>query len=167
MSFSRLTTVILALVTLGACSERNAGFAHETSTAEPTVGGGTGAACPLGCATEAYAVFDLSCGPTDLESVALSGACAAGDANPTSYVGGRDGQYVSVDSARPGICHVVLKFGTGFVYSKDVTFVEETLAGPPGCPSCPPFVGAMGSVFAVDNPSSTCVDAGTDAPADG
>jgi hypothetical protein len=170
MSFARLTAATLApvvLVVLGACSERNLGFAHQSSTAKPTVGDGTGVDCPAFCETTGHATFDLNCGPTDLTSVTLSGPCATGDANPANYVGGRDHEFVSISSPSPGVCHVELKFATGFVYSADVMFDEETVAGPPGCPSCPPFVGAEGAVFPVDNPYSTCVDAGKDAPAGG
>ena len=58
-----------------------------------------------------------------------------------------------------------LTFATGFTYSTDVTFALQPDPGPPGCPSCPPYLGPTPSTFTVDNPAATCTDAGVDGPA--
>jgi hypothetical protein len=68
------------------------------------------------------AIFNLSCGPTDLTSVALSGPCSVGDASPSTYLYGAASKSLSFDSPSPGRCHVVLTFATGFTYSTDVTW---------------------------------------------
>ncbi len=111
--------------------------------------------------------FDLSCGPTDLTSVVVAGPCAADDASVSNYVSGHDNQFVSVSSPSPGTCHIELKFESGFTFSTDVTFGWQTLSSPPGCGSCPPYVGSNQGTVNVNNPSATCVGAETDTRSDG
>src|SRR5579863_9504064 len=72
---------------------------------------GCPALCPSG---NSPAAFDLSCNPTDLTSVVLSGPCATGDTSPSGYLWSRG---VSFTSPSPGVCHVELTFATGFTYS--------------------------------------------------
>jgi hypothetical protein len=79
------------------------------------------------------AIFNLSCGPTDLTSVALSGPCSIGDASPPNYLFGPASTSLAFSSPSPGQCHVVLTFATGFTYSADVTFASQTTAQPAGC----------------------------------
>jgi hypothetical protein len=107
------------------------------------------------------AIFDLSCGATDLTSVALSGPCATGDASPSNYL---SGQSVEVSSPTPGVCHVDLTFATGFTYSADVTFESHTI-NQPICDGTEirPYVAPTQTPFTVNTPSTTCVDAGLDA----
>ena len=103
------------------------------------------------------AIFDLSCGPTNVMSVTLSGACATDDTNPSHYVFGPTSKSIAVRSPNPGDCHVVLTFATGFTFSADVTFTSE-LGG------CAPnsYTAPTPQTHTVDNPSDTCVlDAGS------
>lgn len=109
------------------------------------------------------AIFHLSCGPTDLASVVLSGPCSTGDAGIATLSGGAS---LGVFSSGAGVCHVTLKFATGFTYSADVTFVQQTQNDPPGCPVWH-YLAPTQRDFTVDNPGTTCVDAGLDAGADG
>jgi hypothetical protein len=155
------------LVLFGACNETTKGFSAYEGGADGAQGGYDGPPCSFGCVTAAFASFDLSCGPTDLTSVLLSGPCATGDASPSNYVDMHDTTLLSVGSPSPGVCHVELTFATGFDYSADVTFVSETDNGSPGCPLCPPFIAPTQGTFEVNNPSTTCQDAGSDAEADG
>jgi hypothetical protein len=123
-------------------------------------------ACPGGCPSgNSPAAFDLSCGPTDLTSVILTGPCATGDTDPARYLWDH-GAGVSFTSPSPGVCHVELIFATGFTYSTDVTFTQVTDSSPPGCQQCPSFIAPTQGFTAVHNPSNTCVDAGLDAAGD-
>ena|SRR5579863_7586584 len=130
------------------------------------VGCGQKSCPPETCAANELATFDLSCVPTNLTSVALSGACATDDASPANYVFGPNSAYLRFGSPHPGVCHVELTFATGFRYSADVTFVSES-GGANACGgTCSSFVAPTQGTFAVNNPSITCVDAGSDAVAD-
>lgn len=126
--------------------------------------------CPGTCPASGHsaAAFDLSCGPTDLESVVLSGPCATGDTNPSRYPWNH-GAGVSFTSPSPGVCHVELIFATGFTYSTDVTFTQTTVPTPSGCPPCPitSLIVPTQGFFTVNNPSDTCVDAGLDREGNG
>jgi hypothetical protein len=117
--------------------------------------GRTGAVCNISCgALSSGALFNLSCAPTNLAEVTVTGVCAS-DAGPSYYV--KDSG-VWVNSVRAGDCHVALWFSSGFTYSADVTFTVTSQTG--GC--CPgTYVSPTKDTFMVDNPSSTCVDAGT------
>jgi hypothetical protein len=110
------------------------------------------------------AIFDLSCVATDLVTVALSGVCATGDASPSNYL---SGQSVEISSQTPGVCHVELMFATGFTYSTEVEFTSKTwpieYCNGSGSES---YIGPTQVTFSVNNPSTTCVDAGIDAMAD-
>jgi hypothetical protein len=121
---------------------------------------------PIPCDPKATtdAVFSLSCHPTDLTSVAVSGPCAMNDASLANYV---FGPYIDVSSPSPGMCHVELRFASGFTYSADVSFGLQMDSSPPGCGQCPPHIGPIHGTFTVNNPSTTCVDAGIDAGAGG
>jgi hypothetical protein len=112
------------------------------------------------------AIFNLSCGPTDLTSVALSGPCSTGDASPSNYLFGAVSKSLAFDSPSPGRCHVFLTFATGFTYSTDVTFTSQTDTVPPGC-HVSSYTAPTQQTFTVNNPGGTCVvhnaDAGVDA----
>jgi hypothetical protein len=117
--------------------------------------------CPGGCPGSGLAILNLSCGPTDLTSVTLTGPCATTDAgpadpNPAKYVFGATSQALAISSPNPGTCHVVLSFASGFSYSTDVLFTSQTSEG--GC--CPAYVAPTQPTFSVNNPSQTCTDAG-------
>jgi hypothetical protein len=107
----------------------------------------------------------LSCDSTNLTSVVASGPCAAPDAGVSSYLG-RSGA-VYVPSQGPGTCHVALTFATGFTYSADVTFATQPggVCGGPQC-KCGDYVVPAAGPLAVNNPDTTCVDAGVDAGGD-
>jgi hypothetical protein len=128
-----------------------------------------GLGCNVSCGTlSSAATLVLSCGASDLSNVALSGPCAAGDAAAYSTPDSSDPQNVYVRSPSAGVCHVELTFATGFTYATDVTFTSTTITS--GC--CPGTgVKPTQSVFMVDNPDTTCVDAavegGVEVGADG
>jgi hypothetical protein len=103
------------------------------------------------------AEFRLSCGPTDLTKVALSGPCSVGDAGLSTYLFAPASTSLYVTSPVAGDCHVILTFATGFIFSADVSF---TLTQTEACGAFASFTVPTQSIFMVDNPSSTCVDAG-------
>jgi hypothetical protein len=109
------------------------------------------------------AIFNLSGGPTDLTSVALSGPCSSGDASPSTYLFGPASKTLGIVSPSPGRCHVVLTFATGFTYSTDVTFTSLDDTVTPGCPGS--HTAPTQQAFTVNNPSGTCVAQDTDAGA--
>jgi hypothetical protein len=121
-------------------------------------GCGFGIAVPESLTT---AVLMLSCPPTDLVSIQVSGPCNAGDGGLSSYVRGAQ---VLVASPIPGQCTVVLTFAGGFIYRTQLTFQADTV-NLPGCNGAEstPYVGPTVNVLEVDNPTSTCLDAGSDA----
>jgi hypothetical protein len=116
------------------------------------------------CPASEPAVFELSCGSTDLTSVVATGPCATPYARASSYVG--DGM-VMVASQSAGACHVVLTFATGFTYSADVTFTSKPggVCGGPQCKCPDPALSTSGPI-PVNNPSNTCVDAGLEGARD-
>ena len=121
--------------------------------------------CCGGCPAPEPAVFQLTCGATDLQSVVATGPCAMPDASLSSYVGNH---IVVVRSQSPGVCHVELTFATGFTYSSDVTFATQSggVCGGPQC-TCPDYLAPTAGPFPVNNPSATCVSGGLDAGSDG
>jgi len=130
------------------------------------VGGCPTYACPGTETANQAAVFRLSCGPTDLVSVVLSGPCSVGDAGSSSYLFGPENASLAVSSPSAGVCHVTLTFATGFTYAADVTFTLQSQNDPPGCPVWH-YTTPTQPTFVVNNPGSTCVDAGLDARGDG
>jgi hypothetical protein len=104
------------------------------------------------------ATFNLSCSPNDLTSVVATGPCADPDASLSWYTGKETQWAVGVVSPSPGVCHIELTFATGFTYSADVTFTEQT--------ACNSFIGPTSGPFMVNNPSDTCLDAGPSAETD-
>jgi hypothetical protein len=106
--------------------------------------------------------LDLSCAATNVTSVILSGPCNTADASPglNTYI---YGSHVLVYSELPGVCHVVLTFGSGFTYSTDVDFKWR---GSSGCAGNL-YIAPTQSRFTVNNPSSTCADGGDAAGASG
>jgi hypothetical protein len=114
------------------------------------------------CPASQEAVFQLTCASTDLTSVTSTGPCASNASLAATTVD----DVVAIGSDGPGVCHVVLTFATGFTYSADVTFASKPggVCGGPQC-TCPDYVAPTGGPFAVQNPGSTCVDAGPDADA--
>ena len=119
--------------------------------------------CGYTCVGDQRAIFHLSCGPSDLVSVGLTGACATDDASPSDYVFGPTSGSLAIGSSLPGTCHVVLTFANGYVYAQDVTFAAQKGLG--GC--CPDFIAPTQQDFTVSNPPETCTDAGVDAGEDG
>ncbi len=122
----------------------------------PVGGNGSGGGCSVSCPGQSGgALFDLSCTPTNLAEVTVTGVCASRDAGSPYYVEERG---VWIYSLRAGACHVALRFSSGFTYAADVTFTSSTQTG--GC--CPgTYVSPTKDTFIVNNPRSTCVDAGT------
>lgn len=119
--------------------------------------------CPGVCRGSPNVVLDLSCGGTDLTSVILSGACNNGDASaPDIYLGGPQQQYVVLPSDDVGDCHVELVFANGFRFTTEVHFTMQTDNSDPQCPCG--YVQADQQTIAVNNPSSTCVDASPPEP---
>jgi hypothetical protein len=104
-----------------------------------------------------------SCGPTDLASVVVSGPCSIGDASISNLAASPS---LAISSPTPGVCHVTLTFATGFTYSADVTFIAQNDGDTPGCPVWQ-YTAPTQRAFTVNNPSTTCVDAGIDGGGDG
>jgi hypothetical protein len=129
------------------------------------VGGCSKSACCGLCPASEPAIFELSCGSTDLTSVVATGPCDTPYARASSYVS--DGTVV-VGSEGAGVCHVALTFATGFTYSADVTFTSKPggVCGGPEC-TCPDPTLATSGPFPVNDPSNACVDAGLDAGGEG
>ncbi len=150
--------------------------------------------CPGGCAAGGYAVIELAC-PAAVTSARLTGPCApSGDASlflvepPATYSGGSGPpasagfgfacapitetpfsgcKEVYLAATAPGVCHVELTFATGFTYSTDVTFASQRDPAPPGCAQCPAYIAPSSqATFTVNNPSTTCLDAGSSEGAD-
>jgi hypothetical protein len=121
--------------------------------------------CSAICTEAQPAQFQLSCAQTNLTSVALSGVCATGDADPSDDEVYPPTRSLYIESPSPGECHVALTFATGFTYSADVTFTVQTDPMPASCHPCS-YVAAAQPTFTVDNPTDTCVDAGLDAGVD-
>jgi hypothetical protein len=117
--------------------------------------------CNDGCTAWSTAALDLTCAPSDLQTVTATGPCAA-DGGGT-FVGPPTSNLISVFSPTVGTCHVTLVFASGYTFSTNVTFAE--MAGG-GCGGCPPYIGATSGPISVNNPESTCValvlDAGSD-----
>jgi len=142
----------------GAC---NAHTTFEVVDASDSSLGADVPVCPaFPCITAGYATLQLACGPSDLTSVTLSGSCATGDSSAASYVGGSEDKFLAIGSTTPGVCNVELVFATGFTFSTDITFASMADPVPPGCGSCPSYVGPTQGLFEVDNPPATCTDAG-------
>ena len=120
-------------------------------------------ACPGFCSENTPATFTLTCSPTDLMDVSISGPCFGADAAPSTNLPHASSTSVQIGSPTPGVCHVTLTFASGFTYSADVTFVSQTDPAPSGCPTCSPYVTPTQRTFTVNNPTTTCVDAGAGA----
>jgi hypothetical protein len=108
-----------------------------------------------------FAEFRLSCAPTDLTSMSVSGPCSGGDASVSDPPASTS---LAISSPSPGVCHVTLTFATGFTYATDVTFVLQS-----DDDTCPVwhYTAPTQRTFTVNNPGATCVDAGLDAGAEG
>lgn len=122
--------------------------------------------CPGFCSEDRPATFMLTCAPTDLTDVSVSGPCSVADSSPSTFLSSPTSTSLEIGSAGPGVCHVMLTFATGFTYSADVTFVSQTDPAPSGCPSCSPYITATQRTFAVNNPDATCLATGADAGGD-
>jgi hypothetical protein len=132
-------------------------------------GGGTGCVQQSSCdnisRVETPATFELACAPSDLTAVNVSGPCSSSNmgSDPADYDGNGEvglGK-LEVGSQVAGLCHVDLTFASGFVYSTDVTFTGTSDSCGTG------FISPTQSVFAVNNPASTCMDGGSAAGAGG
>ena len=158
------TLVARCWATLGVLIVLSVGCGEAKSRALD--GGEEAGACPNfnGCAAyeTPYATFNLSCNTrSELLAVSLDGPC---NVDKETYAV----QY-AVGSPSPGVCQFGLIFANGFTYGKELTFASQTPAVPPGCPACPPFIGPTGlssNPIAVENPDTTCWEAGADAPRD-
>lgn len=120
--------------------------------------------CCGACPADQPAVFQLTCDTADLTSAIATGPCASPSGGPSSEV---SNGIVAIDGLGTGVCHVALAFATGFTFATDVTFKTQSggVCGGPQC-KCPDFVAATSGPFAVHNPSTTCLDAGSDVDAD-
>jgi len=144
----------LACLTLGLSA-----IAIATASATPLLATGCcsqGTAAGNGCEPGAAPAFlDLSCTPTDLQALAVSGACAAVDQPPQ----GQPLRFLKQLSvlSQAGDCHVTLTFSSGFVFSTDIPFVGD----PQPC-GCAPYVHPSSgqTTIQVDNPASTCLSDG-------
>jgi len=127
-----------------------------------------GGACSwglLGCSSSCNAciegmtaTLDLTCGPSNLSEVRLTGVCSSSsDVSASHYVFGNPPSHVWVASDQPGACHVELLFQTGFVFVTDIQFVASTEGS---CSGCNPYPRPVPSEISVDNPPSTCVTVG-------
>jgi hypothetical protein len=133
------------------------------------LGGGAGCVQQSSCdnisRVETPATFELACAPSDLTAVNVSGPCSSSNmsSDPADYSGnGEVGPgKLEIGSQVAGLCHVELTFASGFVYSSDVTFTGTSDSCGTG------YISPTQSVFAVNNPSSTCTDAGSAAGAGG
>lgn len=95
--------------------------------------------------------LDLACGPSDLVTVNLSGACSGGSAPASKYLG-LDNR-LSLPSEQAGDCHIELAFANGYTFATDVQFVSAEQP----CASCAPHFDPASDVpVAVPNPPSTC-----------
>jgi hypothetical protein len=103
-----------------------------------------------GCITGAGVTLNLSCGPTDLTGLHLTGACASAQTDGGAY--GANDQWVGFGSEEAGACHYTLDFASGYSYSGDVMFTEQS----PGC-GCPSYLAPSPATIDVPNPSSTCL----------
>lgn len=126
---------------------------------------GSGGGCPGGCSGPAIVEFLLACSPSDLAAVNVTGPCITGDAGPASYFTGDERSVLYVSSAQAGTCKVQLVFASGYTYSADVQFTQESNNVPAGC-ACATSVVPTQQTFHVTNPASTCQDAGSDASRD-
>ncbi|MGO8991691.1 MAG: hypothetical protein ACLQVI_00075 [Polyangiaceae bacterium] len=133
--------------------------------ASPTAGCSGGYDCSTACDANQSAIFVLSCAPSDLTSVALSGACAGPSSSPSNYLFGPSNVYLAITSANPGDCNVVLTFASGFTYSAVVNFEASSGASASGC-TCSQFTLPAQHSYNVNNPSATCADGGDDAGGD-
>ncbi len=106
------------------------------------------------------ATLRLAC-PSVVTSEQLTGPCTGG-CRRTAKRADAPCYEVEVVPTQPGLCRIDLTFEGGFTYSADVTFVQSTSGTLCPCTSLGPTQGN----FTVDNPSTTCVDAGPDAEAD-
>jgi hypothetical protein len=119
--------------------------------------------CPLalGCSTgggpcleNSSAALLLSCGPSDLTAVKLSGPCPPlGDGGVGEYVSGTTGRLVSFGATNAGTCHVTLVFATGYTFAADVTFLYAS----GGCPGCAQVLMPTTGSIMVNNPNDTCL----------
>jgi hypothetical protein len=116
-------------------------------------------ACLSFCPPTNPAKLNLSC-PSVVTSIVATGSCTA--TRCLAKDGGLCAQtQVTVAPTQVGVCHVDLTLADGFQYSTDVTFVQTTSESICPCTSIGPTQG----MFTVNNPSTTCVDAGLDAGA--
>jgi hypothetical protein len=107
----------------------------------------------------------LACSPSDLVGVKVTGPCIAADAGPAGYFTGSERSVLYVNSVQAGTCTVQLVFATGYTYSTEVQFAQQSNNVPAGC-ACATSIEPTQQTFHVENPASTCQDAGTDAAAD-
>ncbi len=164
MLVARCAAVLGLLVVLGggavaACGQTS-GNGPGTSDAGSGVDADDGVSfdacfgmCISLCAPTGPATLNLSC-PSVVTSVLSTGSCTARGC-PKGGVSCAQEQ-VSIEPTQAGVCHVDLTLAGGFQYSTDVTFTQTTTEGCCPCTS----IGPTQTMFMVNNPSTTCVDAG-------
>ena len=128
-----LLTVVGVCVSLGAC--------------------GSSSSCCGSCDASEPAAIDLSCAPSDLARVTISGPC-----NSTFDADGAGAfteKTLFVYGEKEGSCHVTLTFASGFVHAVDVSFTARTsyVCGSPACGSCGQITTPGSGPFTVNNPS--------------
>jgi hypothetical protein len=167
----RVLVASLLVVTMIACSQTSTGGGEPTS---PGSDGGDASddlgaphddgtfACVTLCPVSESAKLNFSCAAT-LVGVDATGPCGVVSCIPKQ--GPCAQTWVSVLPTGAGLCHVDLTFEGGFRYSTDVTFAS--MPGNSGLCPCSPFIGPTQETFTVDNPASTCADAGLEGTADG
>jgi len=160
----RSLLAVALLVAISACGHTS-GEGPSTTDASAGVDAGDYAAidsscfgmCLSFCAPTEPATLDLSC-PSVVTSALSTGGCIA--SRCLEKDGGSCAQpVVPIEPTEAGDCHVDLTLAGGFQYAIDVTFVQATTESCCPCTS----IGPTQSTFAVDNPSTTCLDAGSDA----
>jgi hypothetical protein len=106
------------------------------------------------CPRTRSATLNLSC-PSVVASLLVTGGCTAGVCLPKG-AGPCAQALIPIESVQAGVCHVDLTLEGGFQYATDITFVQTTSQS--GCPCT--STGPTQATFPVDNPSTTCADAG-------
>jgi hypothetical protein len=159
------------VIVLDACGQSGttSGDALGRAVADPGIDAasdsGTGdfdvdTSCVSFCAPFLAVTLNLSC--LAVVSVQTTGPCGAVACRSKTDGGPCPQRQVTVAPTQVGSCHVELTFDDGYQYGVDLTFASTTQEGPCPCTS----IGAISSVPAVDNPSTTCADAGPGAPGD-
>jgi hypothetical protein len=110
--------------------------------------------CLLLCPPFQPVVLNLSC--PSVVTASTSGPCGVTTCRSKLDGGACPQSQVAIDPTGAGSCHVELTFDDGYQYGVDLTLASTTTGGPCPCTR----ISATNSLPAVDNPSTTCADAG-------